>query len=223
MGVSNLKKFNESAQKHNVTDYQLIMGADKSGRNVKGMLIGGYMFDRLSLYGLSGTDDIDELMQNIACYGVAEAYKMHVSGRNSKATQKASDAHGRFEGERLVNYLQQVMTYADPFENIQFKGQTWISVLNQLVERETACDLTEIETWKNSMRDWHANSEKVCNDMLLSGKIRVLDGHIIPEKYFKNFLSKYCEVNGFKTLQDSQMLELINKYCERYMKVVEGV
>ena len=220
MGVSNLKKFNESAQKHNIKGYQLIMGADKSGRNVKGMLVGGYMFDRLSLYGLSGTDDIDELMQNIACHGVKVAYEMHVSGRNSKAKQKVSQAHGRMDGERLVNYLEQCMTYADPFENIQFKGQTWIAVLNQLVERETACNLTEIETWKNSMKEWHANSERVCNNMLLSGKIRVLNNHIIPEKFFKNFISKYCEVNGFKTLQDSQIIELINKYCERYMQVV---
>ena len=220
MAVNNFKKFNESAQKHNVKDFQLIMGSSKSGRNVKGMLIGGYMFDRLSLYGLSGTDDIDELMQNIACHGVAKAYEMHVSGRNSKAKQKTSNAHGRFNGERLIHYLEQLMTYADPFENIQFKGQTWISVLNQLIERERDCKLSEVETWKDSMKEWHENSERVCKDLIESKQIRVIDGHAIPEKTFKRFIEKFCNENGYKVLSDSKMVEVIDAYCNRYMAVI---
>ena len=216
MAVFNLKGFNESAKQHNITGYQLIMGNSKSGKNVKGMLVSGYMFDRLSLYT---REDIDMLMEDIACNGAEAAYKNHVNGRSSKAKQKVSGAHGRFEGERLANYLQQLMTYADPFENIQFKNQTWINVLNQLVARESTCKQSEIEAWKASMKEWHANSESVCNSLIESKQIRVIDGHAIPEKTFKRFLEKFCTENGFNIISDAKMVEAINAFCNKYNKV----
>lgn len=212
MAVFNLKGFNESAKQHNITNYQLIMGSSKSGKNVKGMIVDGYTFDRLSLYT---REDIDMLMEDIACNGAKEAYTNHVNGRSSKAKQKVSEAHGRFEGERLANYLQQIMTYADPFENIQFKNQTWVNVLNQLVERETACKQTELGAWKASMREWHANSETVCNSLIESKQIRIIKGHVIPEKTFKRFLEKFCNENNFKIISDEKMLQAINSYCAK--------
>ena len=224
MAVSNKNKFIKYAQQYNIGEYQLIMGNDKKGRNVKGMLVSGYMFDRLSQFGTDKDDTrIEDLMHDIACLGVKEAYKIHTSMQTSKAKQKASEAHGRGEGERFINLLEQSMTYADPFENIQFKGHTWVSVLNQLVNRELDSKTSRIEEWKESMKHWHDNSEQVCNSFINNGKIRVLGGHVIPEETFKRFLIQFCKENGFSVLSDTKMIEVINAYCNRYMAVIEGV
>ena len=215
MANYNVSAFKKSAQEHNITGYQLILG--KSKGNVIGMLYGGYQFDRVSIFTKL---EIDMLMEDIACNGAEVAYKNHVSGRRSVAKQKVNEAHGRMDGERIENFLNQFMTYADPFKNIQFKGQTWISVLNQLVEREQDSEISEVKNWIKSMQDWHAgNAKQVVMSLINKGDVRILNGHVIPQKTFERFLEQFCKENGYSELDEVKMNELINKYCERFQEV----
>lgn len=214
MANYNLGSFNKMAQKYNVTGHQLIMG--KANGNVIGMLLGGYKFDSLGNFTKL---DIDMLFSTIACKGVAEAYKEHTYGKNSVAKQKVNNAHGRMDGERLVNFLEQSMTYADPFANVQFKGHTWISVFNQLVESRK-CEVVKVENWKESMKHWHENSVAVVERMLNNKEIRVFDGYAIPSEVFKKFLNKYCEENNYNTLPEDKMNYMIDSYEKRFNEVV---
>lgn len=216
MATMNKNGFIKSAQEHNITGYQLIMG--KAKNNVIGMLYGGYQFDRLSLFTRL---DIDMLMEDIACNGVKVAYEHHTYNRKSVAKQKVNEAHGRMDGERVVNYIMQLMTYANPFENIQFKGQTWVSVLNQLIEREQDSEISKVANWIESMKEFHASkAKKIVFELINNKEVRILDGHVIPEKTFERFLSQFCKENNLKELEDVEMKELINKYCERFQEVV---
>ena len=217
MAVNNLKKFRESAQKHNIKDFQLIMGSAKTGTNVKGMLISGYMFDRLSLYGLSGTDDIDELMQNIACYGVAKAYEMHVSGRRSVAKQKVNDAHGRTEDERADYILKQIMTYGKRFKNIQFVGQTIEGVFDQMIENT---DLT-LDRWVKGMQDWHGKNAKAkVFDAITNKKMHVLnDNKVICDCAFREHIEQYVKENKLSLPNEEQQTQMINTYLKGLERV----
>ena len=215
MGVSNFNKFNKYAQEFNVTGYQLIMGADKSGRNVKGMLIGGYTFDRLSLYGLDGDDQIIELMQNIACHGVAEAYKMHVEGRKSVARQKINEAHGRSHDERACHGLEQLMTYADSYENVQFKGRTLTDVFNQLLDRNMDMEVCKVSHWVETMKDFHGfnKAKKLVFEMLNNKTIRVIDEHVVCDKTFRIYIDKWTDENGKARVNEDLKTQAIEKFC----------
>ena len=216
MATMNKNGFIKSAQEHNITGYQLIMG--KAKNNVIGMLYGGYQFDRLSLFTRL---EIDMLMDDIACNGAQVAYEHHTVNRKSVAKQKVNEAHGREDGERIVNYIMQFMTYADPFKNIQFKGQTWVGVLNQLVEREQESEISKVANWVENMKDWHAsNAKRIVFELINNKDIRILNGHVIPEKTFERFLGQFCKENNLKEFKDTEMKELINKYCERFQEVV---
>lgn len=216
MATMNKNGFIKSAQEHNITGYQLIMG--KAKNNVIGMLYGGYQFDRLSLFTRL---EIDMLMDDIACNGAQVAYEHHTYNRKSVAKQKVNGAHGREDGERIVNYIMQFMTYADPFKNIQFKGQTWVSVLNQLVEREQESEISKVANWVENMKDWHAgNAKRIVFELINNKDVRILNGHVIPEKTFERFLNQFCKENNLKELESEKAKELINKYCERFQEVV---
>ena len=215
MAVSNLNKFKASAIKYGVKEYQLIMGADKSGRNVKGMLVDGYMFDRLSLYGLSGTDDIDELMQAIAC-DVAKAHEAHVSGRNSVAKQKVNEGHGRSNDERFSYLLKQMMTYAKRFDGVQFIGQTMESVLDQLVNRE---DMT-LDRWVKGMRDWHgSNAKALVLKAIKDRTMHVIGDKVICDCTFRNFITEYAKQNHFNEPSDEQKEKMIAVYLKDLERV----
>ena len=217
MGVSNLNKFNKYAREYGVKDYQLIMGADKSGRNVKGILISGYTFDKLSQYGLDGDDLIIELMQNIACMGVAEAYKLHVAGRKSVAKVKANEAHGRTNDERYSYLLEQMMTYAKRFKNIQFVGQTMESVFDQMIEQ---ANITP-EQWVKGMQDWHGvkAKAKVLND-LKNGAMHIVYDDIkgcevaVCDVAFREHIQEYCKQNHLNEPNEEQKTKMIKVYLK---------
>lgn len=209
MAVSNLNKFNKYAQQYNIGEYQLIMGADKKGRNVKGMLVSGYMFDRLSQFGLSGDDDIQELMQNISCYGAAKAYEMHVNGRNSVAKQKVNEAHGRSNDERTGYLIQQLMTYGKRFKNIQFVGQTMEGVFDQIVENETIT----VAQWVEGMKDWHgSNAKRLVFEALQNHTMHVIDNITVCDVTFRDAISRYAKENKCNEPTEEQKTKMINVY-----------
>lgn len=214
MANYNIGSFNKISAQYNITGHQLIMGKAKG--QVIGMLLDGYKFDGLGNFIKS---DIDMLFSTIACKGVAEAYKEHTYGKTSVAKQKVNPAHGRMDGERLMNFLEQGMTYADPFANVQFKGHTWVSVFNQLVDTRR-CESVKYENWVNSMREWHVNSKLVVERMLNDKEIRVIDGYAIPNAVFKKFIDKYCEENNYNKLNDDKVNYMIDSYCKRFNEVV---
>ena len=215
MANMNRASFIKSAQNHNISEYQLILG--KCPNNVIGFLYGGYKFDRVSTFTKC---EIEMLMDDIACNGVVKAYENHTYNRNSKASHKISDAHGRMDGERIVNYFLQLRTNASPFTNIQFKGHTWISVLNQLVERESDARTSELNYWCHSMRDFHTNAKKVCIELVKSKQVRVLNGHVIPEQTFRRFLNQWVDENKIKGLDDNKMDAMIDMYCNKHMATI---
>lgn len=202
---------------YGITNYQLIMGADKSGRNVKALLIGGYMFDKLSQYGLDGDDLIIELMQNIACHGVAKAYEMHVSNRRSVAKQKVNEAHGRSEGERFNYLIDQIMTYGKRFKNIQFVGQTTESVFDQMIAYQ---DLT-LTDWVKGMKDWHGSNAKIkVLEAIQNKTIHILnDDKVICDATFREHIKKYAEENHKRVPTEDEQTVMINTYLKGLERV----
>jgi len=206
MAISNLNKFNKYAQEYNIGEYQLIMGADKKGRNVKGMIIGGYTFDRLSLYE---NEEIIELMENIKCNGVAKAYEMHVNNRRSVAKQKVNEAHGRSNDERMDYLLQQLMTYGKRFNGIQFIGQTMESVLDQIVE----CETTTTAQWVEGMKDWHgSNAKRLVFEALQNGRMHIINGTAICDSTLRDAISRYAKENKCNEPTEEQKTKMIKVY-----------
>ena len=218
MAVSNKNKFLRSAEKYGVKDFQLIMGNDKKGLNVKGLLIGGYMFDRLSNYGTDREDtSIDDLMECIACEGVAKAHELHVNGRNSVAKQKVNEAHGRSNDERFDYLLKQMMTYANRFSGIQFVNQTMESVFDQLIKRETIT----LDQWVKGMKDWHgSNAKALVLNAIKNKSMHVLnDNKVICDCTFRDFVSEYAKQNKLHEPTDEQKGQMIAVYLKGLERV----
>lgn len=205
MATINMKQAKKWATHYGV-NCQLIPGASET--NCKAVIYNGIKHSTSNWTGIM----FDSFFAEIAC-------GQNVDG-SSVAKQKINEAHGRAYGERLVNFLEQYMTYADPFENIQFVGQTWISVLNQLVEREMDFALTEVNQWKESMKEWHVNSDEVVTRMIESKEVRILNNHVIPSKSFERFLIQYCKENNYTVLSQDKINLMIDMYCKRYQEVI---
>ena len=188
MANMNLNSIVKSAQEHGVTDYQLIMGSSKSGKNVNAILIGGYKFDRIS--NLTKCE-IDIIMDDIACNGVAVAYEHHTYGRNSVAKQKVNEGHGRSNDERFAYLLKQMMTYAKRFNGIQFVGQSMESVFDQLIERES---LT-LDRWVKGMIEWHGSNAKALVLNAIGKSMHIVDNKVICDCTFRNLISEYAKQN----------------------------
>ena len=71
------------------------------------------------------------------------------------------------------------------------------------------------------MKDWHAgNAKRIVFELINNKDVRILNGHVIPEKTFERFLNQFCKENNLKELESEKAKELINKYCERFQQVV---
>lgn len=208
----NLNSVVKSAQEHNVTDYQLIMGSAKNGKNVNAILVGGYKFDRLSNLTKA---EIDIIMDDIACNGVAVAYEHHTYGRNSVAKQKVNEGHGRTDDERIAYLLKQMMTYAKRFSGIQFIGQTMESVFDQLIERES---LT-LEQWVKGMRDWHGSNAKALVLNAIGKSMHIVDNKAVCDATFRGFISEYAKQNGLTEPNEEQKGKMIAVYLKGLERV----
>lgn len=215
MANMNLNSVVKSAQEHNVTDYQLIMGNSKSGKNVNAILIGGYKFDCIS--NLTKVE-IDTIMDDIACNGVAVAYEHHTHGRNSVAKQKVNEGHGRSNEERFAYLLQQMMTYAKRFSGIQFVGQTMESVFDQLIERE---DLMTLDRWVKGMIDWHGSKAKaLVFDAIKDKSMHVLkDNKVICDCTFRDYITEYAKQNKLRVPNKDEQTKMIAVYLKDLERV----
>ncbi len=224
MAKNNLNGFNESARQHGISGYQLIMGGAKNGKNVAGMLLEGYTFDTLTNYT---REDIDMLMDNIKCMGVAEAYKEHIQGRNSKAKQKVSDANGRTDMERLVNLLDQSMTYADGVKHMIPLGSadllTCMQCLVDIVEDSKNImgeNLNEVHTWVERMKDWHSfNAKQKVFEMLTNRDIITLNGFVYTNYALVSLVKAWAKAQN-KKVSPEQAQGFVNKWVDRMQEVV---
>lgn len=213
MATMNLNSIVKSAQEHNVTEYQLIMGSSKSGKNVNAILVGGYKFDRLSNLTKA---EIDIIMDDIACNGVAVAYEHHTYGRNSVAKQKVNEGHGRSNDERLAYLLEQMMTYAKRFSGVQFIGQTMESVFDQLIERETIT----LEQWVKGMKDWHGvNAKAKVLDAIKNKTMHIVEDKAICDVTFRNFITEYAKQNKLTIPNEEQKGQMIAVYLKGLERV----
>ena len=182
MATINMKQAKKWATHYGV-NCQLIPGASET--NCKAVIYNGIKHSTSNWTGIM----FDSFFAEIAC-------GQNVDG-SSVAKQKINEAHGRAYGERLVNFLEQYMTYADPFENIQFVNQ-----------------------WKESMKEWHVNSDEVVARMIESKEVRILNNHVIPSKTFERFLIQYCKENNYTVLSQDKINLMIDMYCKRYQEVI---
>ena len=212
MANMNLNSVVKSAQEHSVTDYQLIMGSSKSGKNVNAILIGGYKFDCIS--NLTKVE-IDTIMDDIACNGVAVAYEHHTHGRNSVAKQKVNEGHGRTDDERFAYLLKQMMTYAKRFKNVQFVGQTMESVFDQLIEVESQT-FTE---WVNSCKDWHGKNAKAFILNSIGKNVHVIGDKVVCDRTFRDSIGEYAKQNGYKEPNEEQKTKMIAVYLKDLERV----
>ncbi len=213
MANMNLNSVVKSAQEHGIKDYQLIMGNSKSGKNVNAILIGGYKFDCIS--NLTKVE-IDTIMDDIACNGVAVAYEHHTHGRNSVAKAKVNEGHGRSNEERFAYLLQQMMTYAKRFSGVQFVGQTMESVFDQLIERE---DLT-LDRWVKGMIDWHGrNAKQKVLDAITNKEMHVIGDKVICDCTFRDYITKYAKQNKLTIPNEEQKTKMIAVYLKGLERV----
>ena len=225
MANMNLNSFTKSADEHNITGYQLIMGKAKS--NVIGMLYGGYNFDRLSLWTRA---DIDNLMDCIKHYGAKVAYEMHESSKTSVAKQKINTARGRSHEECIQHREQQQMTYADTYKHlIQFKNNSLgacLECLKDLTENNESImgdNMNNYEVWiehvkagfiedaKGNTTRGLARAKEFIINALSNNDIYIINECIYTNYNLVNFVKVWTKANGGR-IGDAEAQKLVNKW-----------
>lgn len=205
MATINMKQARKWANHYGIS-CQLIAGASET--NCKAVIYKDMQFKTSNLTGVG----FQELFEKLACGQNVEAC--------SVAKQMVNDAHGRTRSESLKNFLGQDMTYADPFENVQFKGQSLYGVLTQLYDKTynyTAFGecLTTVEYWVDSMKDIHgADALNKIKEMINSKLTIVYDNHVFNSYMFKKFIDKWVSENGKDEISDDKKMMIIDKYFE---------
>ena len=206
MATNNLKKFQKGLFNRGLQG-QIILGNSKNGNNVSAIIVSGYKFDRLC--NMTG-EDVDMLLDDIAC-NVKSAYEMHVSGRNSHATQKVEKAHGRTDSEVENNQNKQDMTYCNVCANIQHYNRTWQDVLKQVVTRDKA-EKTSLNNWIESMRGMHGDSFKKVIAKNANKNIFLIDGYIYNRYAFEKNLERYGQENFNRKLNKVEIDNMIKMF-----------
>lgn len=218
MANSNLRGFNKAINELGLNGVQLLSG--KHENCVIALMYGGYKFEKLANF--NSTDAYD-LLENIKCFGVEEAYNMHVgcSSVKSVCVQKVNDAHGRTRMEIIRNAEQQSGTYADRFAGVQFVGQGLYNVFRMYCE----CDFTVLnyrEWLKDMMTDRKfvaMGKEKFIK--FVKDNYIVVDENIIPVKDLFEVIDQWTSENNYNAFDDNKKLYAVktfeNMYSERLM------
>jgi len=198
MSTVNMKKAQEWACYYGI-QCQLIPGA--SPKNCKAIIYNGITIKSSNMTGC----ELEALFAELAC-------KQNVEGL-SVAKQKVNEAHGRSYRECLDNFIEQYMTYADDFEGVQFKGRKLNEVLEVLV-----CDAPESLEYKNwlvSMQDWHGkNAKNKVMEMLNNKDVYAVNGHVISQKSFTRFITKWFKDNEIECPAEDSLKEYATRFCE---------
>lgn len=204
MANTNQGSIRKAAARHGI-EYQEILG--KAKYNVLAVIVNGYKFDHL---GNADKDTIDVLFDDIACNGVKTAYENH-SGM-SVARQKVNRACGHTNNERETNYNKQEYTNASFMDNVQFKGVSLTSVLNQYMDREEN-ELNEIDHWTETMRDFHgANYKKVIDDMFKNNEKYIINGYAVTTRVMGNYMNEWARQNGYRELTFKEQVQVVENY-----------
>ena len=218
---SNKRGFLKAINDLNLNGIQLVSG--KHENCVISLLYGGYKFDRLANFNSS---DAHDLLENIKCFGVAEAYRLHASGNSSTGVksvckQKINDAHGRSRDEIIRNAENQSGTYADRFSGVQFVGQGLYNVFRMYCE----CDFTVLnyKEWLKDMKTdkrFGAMSKEKFIKFVKDNYI-VVDENIIPVKDLFEVIDQWTSENNYNAFDDNKKLYAVktfeNMYSERLM------
>ena len=210
MANNNRRTFEKVAEANNIKQFQLVLG--KNPNNVIALNIGGFTFDRLSLYTRC---EIELLMEDIACNGATEAYKNFMDARNasSASKQKVFSGHGRSRNEVKTHELEQEMTYADRFFNIQFAGQSLPHVLWQY----TIYNGNECMGLAKSYKGFHKNCtvEDIRNNFIIVNEKMYAINNMIE------VINKWLSVNnkGLEEADKIKVLRIFENSCAKGLDV----
>lgn len=225
----------KSAEENNVKEFQTILGKENPrGKNVIGINIGGYTFDRLSNFTKS---EFDALFMDIKTLGVAKAYEVHVASR-SVARQKVNRAWGRSVGESFINKVNQEFTYADSIKPlIQLKGARLVDALEclkDLTENSKSImgdNMNKYNTWVKHVIAWYTDKEscrdykngmKNAKDFIMTsiktGKIHLIGEFIYTNYNLYQFVRLWCSENQIETTP-----EKIQEYVDRWVDSYGGI
>lgn len=207
---------------------QLVAGSNPE--NIIAVVISGYKFDKTTHMTKSS---ILDLVNDITCMGVKDAYTQYVNDRQSVALQKINTAHGRTAIEILENQLGQARTYADTFHNYQFKGKALHDCLALYIydtenNHELITDKHEnfayYKTWVKMVygfymdkdnKDWkHGKTiaENVMRWSLKTKQVRLIREHVYSNEALCEFVRCWEKANNLRLPMSRQ--EYVNKFID---------
>lgn len=161
---------------------QLVEG--KSPKNCKAVIYRGKSYPTANWTGI----DFDSFFSQIASGCEVSA--------DSKAQMKVSEAHGRDDDERMEHFLLQYMTYADATENISMEGSL-TDTFNQIIDNR----YSNYAEWIEILPHWHANAEKVMQDLINTKQVLILDNKVYSRDTFTKCFRAWIDRHNRKDLK----------------------